>query len=348
MTDTDLILVCGATGNTGSGVASSLLAQGRRVRALVRDEAKAAGLRAQGAQIAVADLDRPETLTDDLLEGVTGVYFVTWNGPTALQQSRNLLETITRSGKAPHIVRLSGYGTLQSRIISELAKCEDELKDSGLPWTILKPTFFMQNVMMAAPTVRDHGHIYFDWGNGKAGMIDVRDIVDCAVSALTGDTQAIDGQTFVLTGPASIGFADVAATLSEVVGRTVQYMPVPHEAAIASMTAMGVPQWIAEGYGELDDGFEHGFADLTTTERPCAERPPAARLRAIRTRLRPVLHPNSGANVVITAGPRTDYVGVDADPCHCLCAHRASGDEARTRGVDKNGRGARQLRRSTP
>ena len=120
MADTDLILVCGATGNTGSGVASSLCAQGRRVRALVRDEAKAAGLRAQGAQIAVADLDRPETLTDELLEGVTRVYFVTWNGPTALQQSRNLLETIKHSGKAPHIVRLSGYGTLNSRIISEL------------------------------------------------------------------------------------------------------------------------------------------------------------------------------------------------------------------------------------
>ena len=48
-------------------------------------------------------------------------------------------------------------------------------------------------------------------------------------------------------------------------GRTVQYVPVPHQAAIDSMTAMGVPQWIAEGYGELDDGFEHGFADLTTS-----------------------------------------------------------------------------------
>jgi uncharacterized protein YbjT (DUF2867 family) len=264
MPNSDLILVYGATGNTGSGVASALLAQGRRVRALVRDEAKAAGLRAQGAQIVVADVDRPETLTDDLLDGVSGVYFVTWNGPTAHQQSQNLLHAIKRSGKAPHIVRLSGYATLNSRIISELAKCEDELKESGLPWTILKPTFFMQNVMMAAPTVRDQGCIYFDWGNGKAGMIDARDVVDCAVGALTGDTQAITGETFILTGPTSIGFADVAATLSEVTGRTVQYVPVPHEAAIASMTAMGVPQWIAEGYGELDDGFEHGFADLTT------------------------------------------------------------------------------------
>ena len=59
MSNTDLIMVSGATGNTGSGVASSLLAQGWPVRALVRDEAKAAGLRAQGAQVVVADLDRP-------------------------------------------------------------------------------------------------------------------------------------------------------------------------------------------------------------------------------------------------------------------------------------------------
>jgi uncharacterized protein YbjT (DUF2867 family) len=264
MSETDLVLVCGATGNTGSGVASSLLAKGYRVRALVRDEAKAADLRAQGAQIAVADLDRPETLTSDLLDGVTGVYFVTWNGPTALQQSRNLLQTIKHSGTAPHIVRLSGYGTLNSRIISELAKCEDELKASGLSWTIIKPTFFMQNVMMAAQTVRDHGQIYFDWGNGKAGMIDSRDIVDCAVAALTGPTEAIQGQTFILTGPAAIGFADVAEIMSGVTGRPVTYVPVPHQAAIDSMIAMGVPQWIAEGYGELDDGFEHGFADLTT------------------------------------------------------------------------------------
>ena len=95
-------------------------------------------------------------------------------------------------------------------------------------------------------------------------MIDSRDVADCAVGALTGQATATEGQTFVLTGPAAIGFADVAAILSGVTGRTVQYVPVPHQAAIDSMIAMGVPPWIAEGYGELDDGFEHGFADLTT------------------------------------------------------------------------------------
>ena len=264
MSGADITLVAGATGNTGAGVAASLLGKGRRVRALVRDEARAAGLREQGAEVAIVDLDRPETLTDGLLDGVSEVYFVTWNGPSALQQSRNLLETITRSGAAPHVVRLSGYGTLQSRIISELAKCEDDLKAAGLPWTILKPTFFMQNVMMAASTVKEQGAVYFDWGSGKAGMIDLRDVVDCAVGVLAGEAGAVEGETFVLTGPAAIGFADVAATLSRVLGRAVEYVPVPHEAATEAMLAMGVPEWIAKGYTELSAGFEEGFADLTT------------------------------------------------------------------------------------
>ncbi|MBM2822263.1 MAG: NAD(P)-dependent oxidoreductase [Thermoleophilia bacterium] len=264
MSDADITLVAGATGNTGSGVAASLLAKGRRVRALVRDEAKAANLREQGAEVTVVDLDRPETLTESLLDGVTAVYFVTWNGPSALQQSRNLLETITRSGATPHIVRLSGYGTPQSRIISELAKCEDDLKASGLPWTIIKPTFFMQNVMMAASSVKDQGAVYFDWGSGKAGMIDLRDVVDCAVGALTRNRGAIEGETFVLTGPAAIGFADVAEILSRVIGRTVEYVPVPHAAASEAMLGMGVPEWIVKGYAELSAGFEDGFADLTT------------------------------------------------------------------------------------
>jgi uncharacterized protein YbjT (DUF2867 family) len=264
MADTGITLVVGATGNTGAGVAASLLAEGRRVRALVRDEDKAAGLREQGAEVAIVDLDRPETLTDDLMDGVTGVYFVTWNGPSALPQSRNLLATIKRSGAAPHIVRLSGFGTLQSRIISELAKCEDDLKASGLPWTILKPTFFMQNVMMAAQTVKEQGAVYFDWGSGKAGMIDARDVVDSAVGVLTGQAGAVEGETFVLIGPTSIGFADVAEVLSRVPGRPVEYVPAPHEAALEAMRTMGVPEWTVEGFVELDAGFEDGFADRTT------------------------------------------------------------------------------------
>lgn len=264
MSDAGITLVTGATGNTGSGVAGSLLQSGRVVRALVRDPAKASGLREAGAELVAGDLDDPTTLTAGLLDGVRGVYFCTWNGPTALEHWRNFREVVTRSGGEPHIVRLSAFGAPESRIISELQAAEQDLNASGLPWTILQPTFFMQNVMMTAPTVKEQGTIYWDWGQGRAGMVDVRDVVDSAVGALTSEAGEFEGERFVLTGPRTIGFAEVAEILSRVLRREIAYVPVPHEAAGEAMLGMGLPEWIVEGFAELAEGFANGFADMTT------------------------------------------------------------------------------------
>jgi uncharacterized protein YbjT (DUF2867 family) len=264
MSNHGTILVTGATGNTGSGVAASLLAQGHAVRALARDEHKAAGLREAGAELVLADLDRPETLTNALFDGVTSIYLVTWNGPTALQQSRNFLAALQRSRATPHVVRLVGFGTPESRIISELMTCEAELRATRLPVTTLAPTFFMQNVLMAAPTIAEQAAIYWDWADGTVGMIDVRDIVDSAVAVLSSGEERYAGERFVLTGPTAIGFAEVAQILSRVLEKEISYVPVPHEAALEGMTSMGMPQWIAEGYVELSRGFEAGYAQTTT------------------------------------------------------------------------------------
>lgn len=163
-------------------------------------------------------------------------------------------------------MRLVGFGTPESRIISELLTCEDELRASGLPVTTLAPTFFMQNVLMAAPTIAEQGAIYWDWADGKVGMIDVRDIVDSAVAVLASGEGRYAGERFVLTGPAAIGFAEVTQILSLVLGKEISYVPVPHAAALEGMTGMGMPEWIAEGYVELNRGFEDGYADTTTDE----------------------------------------------------------------------------------
>src|SRR5918996_2513498 len=210
MSDAGTTLLTGATGNTGSGVAGSLLESGHAVRALVRDPDKASALQEAGAELVVGDLDDPATL--------------------------------------------------------------------------LQPTFFMQNVMMTAPTVKEQGTIYWDWGVGRAGMVDVRDVVDSAVGALTTNAGAVAGRTFVLTGPRTIGFAEVADILSRVVGREIAYAPVLHEAAGEALLGMGLPEWIVEGYAELSEGFANGFADMTTGNvEKLAGHPP--RLRAVRQRL---------------------------------------------------------------
>jgi len=259
-----LTLVIGATGNTGSGIAQGLLARGDRVRALVRDPEKGDALRRNGAQVALGDLDDPRTLAPSLFEGVTDVYFCTWNGPTALDQWRNFRAALRAAGSSPRIVRGSAFGAPQSRIIQQLEAADRDLRESGLRWTILQPTFFMQNTRMTAPTVKAQGAIYWDWGNGKAGIIDVRDIVDAALGALAAPEGQFDGQSFVLTGPASIGFADIATAIGRAIGKDVTYVPVPHEAAKEAMVGMGLPEWVAEGYVELNMGFENNFANTTT------------------------------------------------------------------------------------
>ena len=253
-------LVTGATGNTCSILIPALVNAGQEVRAFVRNEEKAQDLKEAGAEIYLGDLDRPETI-DDALKGVHQVYLCTWNGPTASKQGINVINAIKKSGANPLVVRHSAFGAKGSRLIQQIDEVDNALKESGLRWTSLKPTFFMQNLMMAKPSIEGEGNIYWDWEGGKAGMIDVRDVADSALGALSG--KAEEGKEYVLTGPSSVSMADVASSFSNTLNKKVSYIPVPHEASKESMMGMGFPEFIVDGYVELSKGFTKGIADTS-------------------------------------------------------------------------------------
>ena len=166
-------------------------------------------------------------------------------GETAIEQAVTF-HAIEQMGEAA--------ATEHREIIKDLRVAEQDLKDAGVEWTILQPTFFMQNTMMAAQSLQEMGMVFFDWADGKTGMI----------GALTTDGDEFVGKEYVMTGPASIGFADVAASIGKVVGKEVSYVPVPREKAKESMVSMGLLESIADEFVELADEFETGFADLTT------------------------------------------------------------------------------------
>lgn len=254
------VLVTGATGNTGSGLVPALRDAGVDVRVFVRDKSKAQALEDAGAEIIVGDLDKPETIVP-AVEGIDKIYLLTWNGPTQSQQAENVIKAAQKAG-SPHIVRHSMWGTEKSRIIKQGDQVEETLKASGLPWTLLKPTFFMQNTMMAAQTIASDGVIYWNMGDGKLGTIDIRDVVDAAFAILTGSGH--EGKSYILTGPEAISFHDVAQTFSKVLGKEVKYVSVPGEAVFQSIVGMGFPEWIAEGYIELFNGFSENFANKVT------------------------------------------------------------------------------------
>lgn len=254
-------LVTGATGNTCSILIPELIKAGQQVRAFVRNEEKAQNLREAGAEIYVGDLDRPETI-DAALVGIDQVYLCIWNGPSAAAQGINVINAIKKAGTDPFVVRHSAFGSKGSRIIQQIDEVDSVLKASGLRWTSIKPTFFMQNLLMAASSVKSDGKIYWDWANGKAGMIDVRDVAESALGALTGKAQ--EGTEYILTGPESVSMYDVASLFTRELGRQVNYIPVPHEASKEAMMTMGFPEFIVDGYIELNEGFSNGFADTAT------------------------------------------------------------------------------------
>ena len=255
------ILVIGATGNTGSILVPKLLNSGIDVRIFVREEEKANSLKNLGAEVIVGDLDKPESIIP-AVNGVDKIYLLTWNGPTQLQQVKNVINAVKESGEKPHIIRHSMWGSEKSRIIRQGLQAEDIIKASGLPWTMLQPTFYMQNTMMAIQTISSDGSIYWDMKDGKLGMIDVRDIADVAFAVITGEGH--EGKSYILTGPEAISFNDVAQTFSKVLNKEIKYINVPGEASKQAMVGMGLPEWIADGYVELSEGFSENFANKAT------------------------------------------------------------------------------------
>ena len=248
-----MILVTGATGNVASALIPTLLQSGEQVRALVHEESKAQALRAQGAEVVVAYLEKPETL-DAAVDGADKIYFLTSNSPNGAQHGINFVDAVKRSGGRPHIVRHGMHGDSRSRITGHHTQISAALEESGLPVTTLGPTFFMQNIMGGAQMIAAEGQLYFAMNDAKLAMIDIRDIAESAAAVLTSDGHV--GERYILTGPEAVSFHDVANALSGALGKPVTYINVPNEALIQSPTGMGLSEWTAQGFAELMDGFK--------------------------------------------------------------------------------------------
>src|SRR5213083_2978989 len=115
-----------------------ILAAGARVRALVHAPAKAEALRKQGAEVVLADLGKPDSL-GAAVAGVDRIYMCLFNGPEQANHGRNLIAAARQAGR-PHIVHHAASGSDRSRIIRHIIEVETELRASGLPWTIIRPT----------------------------------------------------------------------------------------------------------------------------------------------------------------------------------------------------------------
>jgi uncharacterized protein YbjT (DUF2867 family) len=259
-------LITGATGKVGSALLDNLGNTDIDPRALAHDESKAEALEGRGVEAVLGDFLKPETL-GPALDGVSAVFLLTPIHPQQVHQATNVIEAAKESGNDPRIVRLSVHQASHqapTRISRQHAEIEDSLASSGLPYTLLRPQSFMQNTLMAAPTVAAEGRIYQPMKEGRLGMIDARDIGEVAAKVLT--EEGHEGKTYTLTGPAAISFYDVAGALSKVLGKEVAYVPIPLEKAKEAMMSRGIPEWLADALNEYASAHSEGYSDWTTDE----------------------------------------------------------------------------------
>jgi uncharacterized protein YbjT (DUF2867 family) len=266
MADTGKILVTGATGNVGSAVLGNLGTTDGNLRALAHNESKAQSIKDRGVEAVVGDFLEPETLIP-ALQGVSTVLLITPIHPEQVTQASNVINAAKDSGNDPRIVRLSVHQASHeapSRNSRQHAQIEDELRSSGLPYTLLRPTTFMQNTLATARTVASEGRIYQPFKDGKLGMIDARDIGEVAAKVLT--EEGHEGKVYTLTGPAAISFYEVAEALSEVLGKEVRYVNISLEDAKRAMLNMGLSEWRADVLIEYAKAHSEGYSNFTTED----------------------------------------------------------------------------------
>ncbi len=267
-----MILVTGATGKVGQEVVRQLAEAGVPARALVRDTARASRIRIPGVEIALGDLARPETLVGPF-RGVERVFLLTSAAPDQVELQSNALEAARRAG-ARSIVKVSVAGgpDAGTQIGRWHWSTEKQIEASGLGFTFLRPTLYMQQMLAYAPTIAARGSFSAPLGTGEIAVVDTRDVASVAVCALT--EEGHDRRIYDLTGPEALSYEAMADAISEAIGRKVTYVHVPPEYARKQMIADGVPRWLAddmiiltasfrEGYGA---GVTHTVAEVTKTK----------------------------------------------------------------------------------
>ena len=259
------ILVTGATGTVGRGIVKQLAMQNVTVRAGVHSVIKGENLkRLPGVEIVEIDFNDPDSL-HAAFTNIDQLVLITPLAENQLEMARNLVEEAKKQD-VKFIIRLSALGAGAEPGI-QLGRWHREMEkyveESGIPFTILRPAGFMQNLVnYSAESIKREGKFYMPVGEGKVSYIDTRDIAAVAVEVLMSNKH--HGQIYELTGPDALSHQEMAAQLSETTGKQIDFVDVPEEAVRKAMLAHHTPVPVTDAILELYAAYKAGKSETVT------------------------------------------------------------------------------------
>lgn len=254
-----MILVIGGRSKIGAALIAELLGRGEHVRVLVRT-GEPVGFPA-AAEIVTGDLADERSLVA-AMDGAEKVFVLSSPHPDAMTWHRNAIDAARRTA-VQLLVRSSILGADRqsaAEFISAHTACDRYLQDSGLPYVIVRPNLFLQNIPQSTiPSIDTSGNFYVDAGEARISMVDTRDVAAVAAVALTEPGHA--GAQYDVTGPEALSYADVAAKLTAALGRPIIYIDAPDEAVREALLGAGLNQWFANALVGLYQDYRRSGTD---------------------------------------------------------------------------------------
>jgi len=254
-----MIAITAASGQLGQLVLDQLLSHvpAGRVVALVRNPAKAAALAARGVAVRAADYDDPQGL-EVALHGVERVLLISGTEfGRRVQQHGNVIAAAQRAGaKLLVYTSLLRADRTPLNLGPEHAATERLLRESGLPFVILRNGWYHENYTASVPAALAHGTFVGSAGTGRISSAARADYAAAAVAALTGRAEV--GRTYELAGDSAYTLTEFAAELSRQVGREIPYTNLPEATYADILLRAGLPEPLARGLASWDSGVAQG------------------------------------------------------------------------------------------
>ncbi len=260
--------VLGITGNVGGAVARTLLAQGHKVRGIVRNPAKAHSWADQGVELITADYDDALTAA---FSGVEGVFAMI---PPNIAPDPGFPDSIARiaalkqailAANPPKAVFLSSIGSEKSSnlgLITPSHTLEEELSATGIPSAFLRAGSFMENILHAIPAAKATGKYFAFYQplDHPYPYIATEDIGRIGAETLL---QTWQGNRFLeLSGPAYYSSNQVAEALTNALGTPISALAVPRETWVETMAQNGLPAGRSAPYLQMIDSFNARWIDF--------------------------------------------------------------------------------------
>lgn len=231
-TQTKLILVTGATGQQGGAVAKTLVEKGQKIRVMTRNPEKAAALAKAGAEVVKGDLTNQADV-QSALRGVQGVFAMSTPfeaGMDAEVRQGTMLADAAKQAGVAHYVYTSVVSADRKTGIPHFEtkwKVEQHIRQIGLPATILRPAFFMENFDTYFPPSKEGVLAVPLWPSMKLQMIALKDIGEFGAAAFLSPNKFL-GQAIDLAGD-ELTMQEVAVHLSRTKGRQIQFQQIPDD-----------------------------------------------------------------------------------------------------------------------